>query len=43
MEKTFNSLEDCKRHVKQFFAQEDRKFWENVIMKLPGKWQKVVE
>ena len=23
----FNSLEDCKRHLEQFFAQKDKKFW----------------
>ena len=41
--KTFSSLEDCKRHLEQFFAQKDKKFWEDGIMKLPEKWQKVVE
>ena len=41
--KNFNSLEDCKRHLEQFFAQKDKKFWEDGIMKLPEKWQKVVE
>ena len=41
--KNFNSLEDCKRHPEQFFAQKDKKFWEGGIMKLPEKWQKVVE
>ena len=40
--KNFNSLEDCKRHLEQFFAQKD-KFWEDKIMKLPEKWQNVVE
>ena len=39
----FNSLEDCKRYLEQFFAQKDKKFWEDGIMKLPEKWQKVVE
>ena len=34
--KNFNSLEDCKRHLEQFFAQKD-KFWEDGIMKLPEK------
>ena len=43
MEKNFNSLEDCKRHVEQFFAQKDKRFWEDGVMKLPRKWQKVVE
>ena len=41
--KKFNPLEDCKRHLEQFFAQKDKKFWEDGIMKLPEKWQKVVE
>ena len=41
--KNFNSLEDCKRHLEQFFAQKAGKFWEDGIMKLPEKWQKVVE
>ena len=41
--KNFNSLEDCKRHLEYFFAQKDEKFWEDEIMKLPGKWQKAVE
>ena len=41
--KNFNSLEDCKRHLEQFFAQKDKKFWENGIMMLPEKWQTVVE
>ena len=41
--KNFHCLEDCKRHLEQFFAQKDKKFWEDGIMKLPEKWQKVVE
>ena len=41
--KNFNSLEDCKRHLEQFFAQKDKKFGEDGIMKLPEKWPKVVE
>ena len=41
--KNFNTLEDCKRHLEQFFAQKDKKFWEDGIMKLPEKWQKLVE
>ena len=41
--KNFNSLEDCKRHVEPFFAQKHRKFWEGGIMKVPEKWQKLVE
>ena len=38
--KNFNSLEGCKKHLEQFFAQKDKKFWEDGIMKLPEKWQK---
>ena len=41
--KNFNSLEDCKRYLEQFFAQKDKKFCEDGIMKLPEKWRKVVE
>ena len=41
--KNFNSREDCKRHLERFLAQKDKKFWEDGIMKLPEKWQKVVE
>ena len=41
--KIFSSLEDCKRHLDQFFAQKNKKFWEDGIMKLPEKWQKIVE
>ena len=26
-----------------FFAQKDKKFWEDEIMKLSEKWQKIVE
>ena len=40
--KNFHSLEDCKRHLEQFFAQKDKKFCKDGIMKLPEKWQKVV-
>ena len=42
-EKQFSSLEDYKRHLKHFFALKDKKVWEDGTMKLPGKWQKVVE
>ena len=41
--KNCNSPEDCKGHLKQFFAQKYKQFWENGIMKLLGKWQKVVK
>lgn len=43
--KNFDSLKACKNHLEQFIAQKDATFWENGIthMKLPEKWQKVVE
>ena len=37
MEKNFISLEDCKRHLEQFFAQKDKKFWEDGIKKVVWK------
>ena len=40
--KNFNSLENCKRHLEEFFAQK-KKFSEDGIMQLSEKWQKVVE
>ena len=36
-------LEDCKRHLEQFFAQKDKKFWDDAIMQLPEKWQNLAE
>ena len=41
--KYFSPLEDCKRYLEWFFAQKDKKFWEDGIMELPEKWQKVLE
>ena len=29
--------------MQQFFAQKDKTFWEDGTMKLPEKWQKIVE
>ena len=40
MEKNFNSLEDYKRHLEQFFAQKDKKLEEDGIMKLLEKKQR---
>ena len=37
------SLKDCKMYLEQFFAQKDSKFGEDGIVKLPKKWQNVVE
>ena len=41
--KSFNSLQDCIMPLEQFFAQKDKKFCQDRIMKLPKKWQKVLE
>ena len=38
--KNFNFLEDCKRHLEQFFAQKDKKFCKDEIMKLPEKFRR---
>ena len=40
-----NTLAECERHLEQFFAQKDKKFWDGGIIscKLPENWQKVVE
>ena len=43
MEKNFNPPEDCKRHLEECFVQKDKKFGKDRIMKLLGKWQKIVE
>ena len=32
-----------KDSLEQFFVQNNIKFWEDEIMKLPEKWQKVLE
>ena len=41
--KNFNSLEDCKRHLNSSLLKKIKKFCEDGIVKLPEKWQKVVE
>ena len=41
--KTFNDGETVKSHLIQFFTNKDQKFDERGIMKLPEKWQKVIE
>ena len=43
MEKTSIPWKTVKNHLEQFFVQKDKKFWEDGIMKLPEKWQKIVE
>ena len=41
--KSFNGDEAVKSHLVQFFADKDQKFYERGIMKLPERWQKVIE
>ena len=40
---TFNDDEVVKSHLVQFFADEDQKFYERGIIKLPERWQKVIK
>ena len=35
--KDINFMEDCKKHLQPFFVQRGKKFWEDGIMKFPGK------
>ncbi|KMQ83809.1 transposase [Lasius niger] len=39
----FVSEKAIKRYLEQFFAEKDRKFFERGIMKLPERWQKIVD
>ena len=41
--KTVNDDEAEKSHLVQFFADKDQKFYERGILKLPERWQKVIE
>ena len=41
--KKFNSLEDGKMHLEQFFVKNINKIWEGGITKLPERWQKIME
>ena len=41
--KTFNDDGAVKSHMVQFFADKDQKFHQRGIMKLPERWQKVIE
>ena len=41
--KTFNDDEAVKSHLVQFFADKDQNFYERGIMKLPERWQKIIE
>ena len=41
--KNYQSLEDIKIHLDEFFQSKDETFWRNGIMKLPERWAKVIE
>ena len=41
--KTLNDNKAVKSHLVQFFADKSQKFYERGVMKLPEKWQKVIE
>ena len=41
--KTIDSNEAVKNELIQFFASKNQTFYESGIMKLTGKWQKVIE
>ena len=43
MEKMSIPWKSVKGTWNSFFSQKDKKFWEDGIMKLPEKWQKLVE
>lgn len=40
---TFTSLEDCKSQLQQFFVEKTPEFYEQGIMELPERWQKIAE
>ena len=41
-EKTFDSNDAVKNELIQFFAYKNQTFYESAIMKLTGRWQKVI-
>jgi len=41
--KTFASKDLIKQYLDKFLAEKDGKFYERGIMKLPGRWQKIIE
>ncbi|GFW92786.1 mariner Mos1 transposase [Trichonephila clavipes] len=42
-DKKLGSREDCKNRLLEFFANKDQDFYERSIMKLPLKWQKIIQ
>ena len=41
--KNISNNDDLKSHLVEFFADKDQKFYKRGIMKLPERWQKVIE
>ncbi|GFW70062.1 mariner Mos1 transposase [Trichonephila clavipes] len=41
--KTLESREDCENRLLEFFANKDQDFYDRGIMKLPLKWQHIIE
>ena len=41
--KNFNNDDDIKSYLIQFFANKNQKFYEDGIMMLPERWQKVID
>ena len=41
--KNFNTDDDIKSYLIQFFANKNQKFYERGIMMLPERWQKVID
>jgi len=42
-DKTFASEDLIKQHLDKFLAEKDGKFYKRDIIKLPERWQKVIE
>ena len=40
---TFTNDDDVKSHLVKFFVDKDQKFYEQGIIKLPEKWQKIID
>ncbi|KAL9910473.1 histone-lysine N-methyltransferase SETMAR-like isoform 1-T5 [Glossina fuscipes fuscipes] len=41
--KKLESREDCENRLLEFFANRDQDFYERVILKLPLKWQQIIQ
>jgi len=40
---TFTNDDNVKSHLVKFFVDKDQKFYEQGIIKLPEKWQKIID